>query len=363
MALADPPPLLLTAMPTVEIDGQAFPLIARNMERLRMTEALGGLSSLELTLTDALQQADGMPLHAAGGDSPLVLGAGARVFAGPAEQGASEIFDGQITAIEAEVREAGAPLFTILAEDRLFPARRIRRTRLFEDMSVGDVIEAVAGDHRLTAEIRDGLDPATRDWMQTDETDLAFLRRLLDWADADMQVVGDRLQVGRIGQDQRALVRLQAGNSLIRARITADIAEQVSEVRVAGFDPATGEPVSANADAAGHGPGSGRSGKDVLAEAFSAITMHTGRRSTMTDAEAQTLAEREGHKRARAFVRVEGSARGTGDLRVGSWVELAGVNPQFANQYAVTHAVHRWDRESGYVTDFTAQSAYLGEAA
>src|SRR5690606_23257992 len=104
-----------------------------------------------------------------------------------------------------------------------------------------------------------------------------FLRRLLDWADADMQVVGDRLQVGRVGQEQRALVTLHAGTSLRYARITADIAEQVSEIRLAGFDPATGEPVNAAAPAGGFGPGSGSTGPDILGRSFSAVTMHLGR--------------------------------------------------------------------------------------
>jgi len=58
---------------------------------------------------------------------------------------------------------------------------------------------------------------------------------------------------------------------------------------------------------------------------------------------------------------VTGTATGNADIRVGSWVELSAVSPQFANQYAVTRAVHRWDRANGYLTDFDAQSAYLGD--
>ena len=135
MALADPP-LLLTSSPTVEVGGQSYPLIAENLDRMRITERPGGLSSLELVMIDSLSQGDGSALHAAGGDSPLQLGAGVRVFGGPAERDAAELFDGQITAIEAEVRSPGAPLFTILAEDRLFPLRRRRRTKLFEAMKL-----------------------------------------------------------------------------------------------------------------------------------------------------------------------------------------------------------------------------------
>ncbi|MBV9931297.1 MAG: phage late control D family protein [Alphaproteobacteria bacterium] len=359
MALADPPKLLSTS-PMIEIDGQSYPVVARNLERMRMSEALGGLSSLELVLTDAVTRDDGSADFASGASSPLKLGAGVRVFAGSAEVDAKEIFDGQVTGIEAEVRDAGAPLFTILAEDRLFPARRKRRTRVFEDKSLEDVIRQVASDYGLTPEVRDGIDTTARTWLQTDETDLAFLRRILATSDADMQVVGVKLQVGRIGQDRRTLVPLAPGVGLKYARMTADIADQVSKIRLAAWDPKQGSAVDASKDAAGFGPGSGKTGKDVLAQSFSEVTMHVGRLGPMSDAEAQKRAQYEADRRARAFVAVTGTAIGNGDLRVGSWIELSSVSPQFANQYAVTRAVHRWDRKDGYLTDFDAQSAYLG---
>ena len=361
MALADPP-RLLAATPTVEIDGMSYPLVAQNLERMRMSEAKGGLSSLELVLTDSVTQTDGRAAHAAGGDSPLQLGAGVRVFAGPSEAGAFEIFDGQITAIEAEVRESAAPAFTIMAEDRLFPLRRKRRTRLFEEQTLEDVARAIASDHGLTPEVREGVDTGTRNWMQSDETDLAFLRRILERFDSDVQVVADKLQVGRVGMDQRTLVTLQAGSSLKYARITADVAEQVTAIRLASFDPATGEAADAEEKAAGFGPGSGKSGADILSEKFSEVVMHLGRFGPMTDADAAALAACEANRRARAFVRASGTADGNAELRVGSWIELVGVNAQFANQYAVTKAVHRWDRQDGYRTDFEAECAYLGEA-
>jgi phage protein D len=361
MAREDPP-VLLTSAPTVEIGGSDYPLVARNLERMRVTEALGGLSSLELVLTDSAGQSDGSARHASGAGSPLDLGAGIRVFGGPAEARASEIFDGQITAIEAEVREAGAPLFTVLAEDRLFPLRRRRRTRLFEDMNLSGVAGEIASDHALTREIREGVDTTARDWMQADETDLAFLRRILSRLDADVQVVGDRMQIGRIGMDRRTAITLNAGTTLKQARITADVAEQVTAIRLASFDPAAGAAADANEAGGGFGPGSGKSGAEILNEKFSAVVMHLGRFGPVTDADAAALARYECNRRARAFVRAVGTATGNAELRVGSWITLAGVSPRFENDYAVTKAVHRWDRQAGYLTDFEAECAYLGVA-
>jgi phage protein D len=80
----------------------------------------------------------------------------------------------------------------------------------------------------------------------------------------------------------------------------------------------------------------------------------------MTEAEAQALGRALFGQRARRFLRVEGTAEGDPAIRVGATVEIAGVNPFFANTYTVTEATHRFDQESGYLTDFLAEGAFLG---
>jgi hypothetical protein len=168
------------------------------------------------------------------------------------------------------------------------------------------------------------------------------------------------LQVGRVGQDQRAAVSLALGLTLLSARITADVADQVSTLTLGSFDPGTGQPVSASQDAQPIGPGSGQSGMDVLRAKFAPVTLHLGREGPMTDADGDARARLEGQRRARGFVRVAGSARGDGMLRVGSWVDIGGVNPRFAGRYAVRSVAHRFDLAGGYRVDFEAESAWLG---
>ena len=68
-------------------------------------------------------------------------------------------------------------------------------------------------------------------------------------------------------------------------------------------------------------------------------------------------------RRARRFVRADGTAQGDGAIRVGTWVTLSGINPFFANTYNVVAATHRFDSEQGYMTDFVAECAYLGAGA
>ncbi len=362
MALDDPPAIYSTR-PVVEVGGMDYPMLNANIQLVRCQEKLGGLSVAELTVADWVARNDGTSGFGGDSGSPLVLGAGLRIFMGAAAVHAGEIFDGQIIALEAEMSTDSPPMLTVIAEDRLFSARRKRQSRILEQKSPADIARQIATDHNLEAEIRDGLDAPIADWVQQDESDLAFLRRILGRFDADVQIVGAKMQVGKISVDRRSAVTLTAGTTLLRARITADMAQQVTGATLASFDPATGESVKGEADPAGCGPGTGRTGTEILNSDFAAIPLPLGRHGPMTQDEATKVAQAEYDRRARNLVTASGTAIGTSDLRVGSWITLAGVNPQFANVFAVSECTHRFSNADGYRTDFIAECAYLGEAA
>jgi phage protein D len=348
----DAPVETYSARPTVRVAGQALPLLSANIARMAMREQQGGLSSLELVLYDVLSFGDGSAGYGATAASPLQLGAEIAIYAG-ATATPQEIFTGTVTAIEAEAGPQTSPLFTMLAEDRLWKARRTRKSRVFEQSSPADIARRIASDHGLRPEIRDGLDRPVTDWVQMNESDLAFLRRILARFDADVQVVDDRLQAGPIAAEPRATLRLAIGVQLLRARITADLADQASEVRVGSFDPATGEAVLGTATSGTRGPGEGRDGASLLRQ-------HVGHETALTEPEARQVAEALYSRRARRFVRVDATAQGDPSLRVGTHVTIAGVNPFFENTYSVVEATHRFDLERGYLTDFLAEGAYLG---
>jgi len=76
--------------------------------------------------------------------------------------------------------------------------------------------------------------------------------------------------------------------------------------------------------------------------------------------DAQALVDAEFAQRSRRFVVARGVAEGNPMLRVGTYLTLTGLGPRFSNTYYTTAAVHRFDTEKGYATEFTAECAYLG---
>lgn len=357
----DAPATTYSGMPAIRLAGQMLPAVVPNIARMAMREQLGGLSSLELTLNDVLSFADGTAGYGATAQSPLQLGAAIEIGMTAADDSPpQQLFKGTVTAIEGETGPETSPLFTLLAEDALWKARRTRKSRVFDQQSPADIARAIAGDHGLTPEIRGELDQPVSDWVQANESDLAFLRRVLARFDADVLVVDTRMQVGRIGDPARATLRLVQGDTLLRARITADLADIASEVRVGSFDPASGEAVLETASSGTLGPGQGRDGPTLLRPLLDPVRAHVGHQGPMTSAEAQKLATALYSRRARGFVRVVATAQGNAELRVGTHVTIAGVNPFFENTYCVTEATHRFDRDRGYLTEFRAEGAYLG---
>jgi len=352
---------LISANPTLRVDGQKYDRLDEQLVEMRLHEQLGGLSSLEVRLNDSVS-GNGSEQYAFADESVFKLGAELRLGTGEVDD-AKEIFRGRVSAMEAELSMAEPPVFTVLAEDALQKARRSRRSVTYVNKTPAEIIRDIANWLGLKVDIRDGLDvPKFAHLYQHNESDLAFLRRLLERFDADMQMVGDTLQVGPIAREHRGTIDLVYGKNLIRLRATADLADVAESVRVAGWDPQQGSAADATASDGTLGPGSGRSGTSFLARALDAGQLeHLGTQGQMTQQEADAVARALYGRRARRFVRAWGTAQGDPRLRVGTWVKLAGINPLLATSCTVAEATHRFDKTSGYTTDFVAEGAYMGQ--
>src|SRR5690606_37397787 len=131
-----------------------------------------------------------------------------------------------------------------------------------------------------------------RTWAQLDETDLAFLRRLLARFDADLQVVAGELHVSLRGDVRRGQVTLTLDEDLRSISVTADLADQVTSLSVRGWDVGRGQAVKAELRQGTHlGPGSGRTGAAVLRSGIGDRSENLGHLAVGSQDEAQALAE------------------------------------------------------------------------
>jgi phage protein D len=348
------------ARPTLRFSGEADARASHLVQELRMSEGEGGLRALELVLSDWASTTDGGAERAFEGSANLRLGAEIEVGIGPQDAPVG-IFRGRISGLESLYENGQAPRLRVLSEDALLGARLARRSRVFSDCSPADVVRQIASGLGLECVVA-GLQSPVATRVQLDETDLAFLRRLLARLDADLQVADGRLQVSPRGDVGRGRIALVAEADLHGLRVCADLAEQVTALAVRGWDAVQGRQVEAVVNAAVHpGPGRGRSGAEVLNETFGAREENLGHLAVRDREEAQALAEAAFDRRARRFLRAEGVAIGNPALRVGTTVALSGAGAGYDNEYYVVRTCHRYDGRDGYRTEFSAECAWLGE--
>ncbi|MBU4295141.1 MAG: hypothetical protein L6365_05690 [Desulfobulbaceae bacterium] len=344
---------------TVRIDGREFVKVSELIIAMEMKEQEGGMSALELRLSNVASDPQGDADFAFENENEFSLGAGITVYTGD-ENEPQEIFRGTITGLEAEFPERNPPELLVLAEDSLQLSRMTRRTAIYNDTSIAELSRTIAGRLNISPVIT-GFDDSIGHWVQFNESDLAFLRRILKRYDGDVQIVGNELQVSPRADVQRGTLELELQSQLRSVKFIADLADQVTEVTTAGWNALNGQRVNGTSRGANLGPGNGRSGAQILAQCMGDRTEHVGHIAVKTNAEAQALADAVFDHRARRFVCAEGTAEGNPGLRVGTHVDLRGVSHRFENTYYVVATHHRFDVHRGYETDFRAECYMLGD--
>lgn len=351
-----------SALPTVYVDDEALP-IRDKVLAMTAEETAEGLYRCEITLVNQGPR-DGVDGFLFLDRRTFDFGKTIKVEIGDRDA-SGIVFEGRITGLEARYPSQRPPEVCILAEDRLQDLRMTRRTRVFEDASDEDVIREIASDHNLTPRLdMDG--SATRPAIaQLNQSDLAFLRDRARAVDAELWVEGDELHCVARSRRNAGEVPLVFNQRLKEFSVMADLAGQSTRTKVAGWDYNSKEPIEAEAGdsairselEAGHSGGA-----TVLQGAFGEREDQVVHLVPHDDGEAATLAESRFRRRARRFVTGRGTAEGDARIRVGSWLDLAGLGGLFSGRYYVCETRHAFGLEEGYEVHFRVERPGIGEA-
>lgn len=360
---AQPRALYSATTPLIEIRGQSDFGVHRDLLDLKITAGRSGPRRLRLRLTATPTGAS----SGSGQSDPDILYLDGRLFdfgteiavsAGPADQ-RSKVFEGRVSRIDAIFLQGQPTEVEIHAEDRLMDLAMTRRTRTYENATLGDLLRQIAADHGLATDISVS-GPAQDHVQQWNETDLGFLLPRLAELDADLWFADGKLRAAPRDDRRPNEMTLHAGAELQSLVFSADLAAQRNEVACGGYDLSAREALNGTSsaqDLASLTRG-GRSGPQVLEAAFAPRASASRLGAVTSSGEARARAQAAHRIRARQFVTVRGIALTLPAMTVGTRLRFNGTGEMFGGAgFGVTEVCHAFDRQSGATTRFLAERA------
>lgn len=338
----------VNARPRLCVEGECRPDLAGALISLVVNLPLSGSGHAELVVGNFGLDENG------GGPGFLFpdVDLGRRVQVRFGEDDGERVFEGEVTGVEERYGD-GAPRLHLLLQDRLHRLARNRRSQVLEDLSLNDVVRRVADDAGLESDVNVPGGSAT--WHQLNESDLAFLLRLLGRFDIALRWDGERLRARAEAPDSEP-VQLDAQDNALRVRLIADLNHQPRETQVLGINVARNNALSAHADRFSS-PLEGESGASTLADLGWAGQEIVPQPLPRSQIEADALAQAHFDRRAKRFVSGEVRCIGEPGLGSGREVRLSGVSPRLAGVYRVVHCVHRFDGVTGFESHLKVQRA------
>jgi phage protein D len=357
--------LFVATAPVFKIDGEVKGELARDVSLLEIEEATDGLKTLTLRLIAQGPQGNAAEEQQLYLDGQIVdFGKEIEVSIG-ASDAARIIFSGTISGIEAIFAEGAEPHVVVYAEDKLMQLRMTRRMKTWENMSDADIASAIASENGLSADTA-ATGPTYDVVQQWNQSDLAFLRERARLIQAEVWVEADKLCFKSRASRSATSITLVQGRDLIDAQVRADLAHQRTKVKASGFDAGARDQIDEEAgpDVVQAEISGGRTGPDVLQQAFGEHVSYRVREAPLVSGEANAWARAEMLRRCRSFVTVVGTTNGTPDMVVGSRLNLDRVGAPFnGDGYYAVRVCHTYNLSHGHRTHFEAQRATINQAS
>jgi phage protein D len=331
-----------------------------DLVRLETDHSLNSPARCRATFVNIDAGHDGLPGYRYFDLDEVDFGTELAVFSGVPPNTLYPLFSGRVNLIAAQYPAQAAPLIVVEAEDGFQLMRGQQRTRTFEDLSDGQVIQQIASEYGLAAQLSlEG--PVHARICQLNQSDYAFIADRVRAAGAMMWMEPGTLVV-KIANDTPAMPEtLEYGAALKQFEVQGDLRDQCTSVGVAGWDMRTATAIRQSVGDSVLEPGEpGRSGGRTLEEAFGQ-RLHTGVLELPDSMEeARQLARACYRERAGQFVTGSGVAAHLPGLRVGQQLTIRGVGSLFNGRYLVTRVQHSFDPDNGTGTRFEVRRDRIG---
>jgi phage protein D len=269
---------------------------------------------------------------------------------------AEPVFWGEVTGLEPEFPEGGAPVLTVRGYDRRHRLMRERTSHSFLDMTDAEIAQQIAQEAGLSADVEDaGLRNAYV--LRHNQTALEFLEERADLIGYEVVVIDRTLHFRPRRSSDDDVITLRREIELLEFFPRLSTMGQAPRVKVRGWSPGAKEEIVAEA-----GPGDegdlmegSVSGPACAGSAFGEVDDVRVDRPVLSQDEADRAARGHFEEMALQYIRGSGLCIGSPDLRAGRLVRIEGLGERFSGVYYVTSTEHAYRPGTGYRTAFSVQ--------
>ncbi|GAB3374139.1 hypothetical protein GCM10027431_26490 [Lysobacter rhizosphaerae] len=349
---------------TVKVDDQTLMHeVAIAVTQVEVDKTLGGAAHFSFTVANAFD-AEKREFETASGSSLLDLlkfGSRVEIALGYGDhRRLSPILFGVITHLSTGFAEGGAPELSVSGYDNLFPLTLGKRSHSWKDATDSQIVSLIAKGYDLSTDIT----PTSQVHDQTEqnqESDVDFIAKLAKRNHYEFYMTARNVLRFAPPRDTRnGVIALAWGKGLLNFKPEANLASQISKVKIIGWDPESKKTIIGEASA-GEESGaeaSRQSGGQRLRAVRNGDVVLELRQPVFTQAEARERAKAVLSDHAKTFLTGEAECIGLPDLLPDTNVFLGQLGHPFSKNYYVHSANHKVDG-NGYRTRFKVKETSL----
>jgi phage protein D len=267
---------------------------------------------------------------------------------------------GIITEITTGFAEGSTPELQVSGYDNLFPMTLGKRSKSWKDARDSDIVSLLAGEYNLATDIATTKEQHAQ-VEQNQESDFEFVKKLAGRNHFEFYVTPKgALHFAPPRDREGGIVTLLWGQSLLSFKPEGNLAAQVAEVHVYGWDSDKKKAIVGKA-AAGEESGyesPRKSGGQILRSALKKPPVLEVRQPVFTEAEAKRRAEAILNDHAKKFLTGEAECLGLPEIQPDRNVTLGNLGEPFSKTYYVQQTTHKYD-SNGYRTRLKVKETSL----
>jgi len=271
------------------------------------------------------------------------------------------LISGIVTEITTGFSEGSTPELQVSGYDDLFPMTLGKRSQNWAQAKDSDVVSQLASEYNIGADI-DTTQEQHAQIEQNQESDFEFVKKLAGRNHFEFYVgTNGRLRFGPPRDRDGAVVTLLWGQGLLSFKPEGNLAAQVAQVEVYGWDSnkkkaIVGKAIAGREESGLESPR--KTGGQVLSSVLPKPPVLQVRQPVFTEAEAKRRAQAILNDHAKKFLTGEAESIGLPEILPDRNVTLGNLGDPFSKTYYIQQTTHKVD-SNGYRTRLKVKETSL----